>query len=221
MRCAPAILLAGLALIVLAAALAACPSWLEVDDEDAGGGGDVALLGPTPAASPVVLPSAPADPGGVGPIVPNTPGLRVPRAGYWARARLDVADLVMPYAWASFLVSEDRVTFRLLAARRGVADGVVAVPGLLAVIPISLPAGTDRSQLEGLTLGEQALAAGVVSLRTSRKDRWLVTLTRLSFERVDERLIKGSMEGVARRGARGRRTRSFEMGFLALRSPER
>ncbi len=200
--------------------LTACPSWLEVDDEDASDS-DVtgALAGP--GANPVVLPGAPADPGGDGLIVPNTPGLGVPLAGYWARVRLDVADVVLPYAWAGFMPAEDRVTFRLFAARRGADEAGPASPRLQAVVPIALPAGTDRSQLEGLTLGEDALAAGVVSLQTTRKDQWLITLTRLSFEEVDDRLVKGSMEGIARRGSKGQRTRSFEMGFLALRAPER
>ncbi len=208
------------ALVAAAIVSSGCPSWLEVDDPDASSGGDAVAEGTAPA-NPVVLPGAPADPGGEGPLVPNTPGLRVPAAGYWARARLDMADLVLPYTWAGFIPAADRVTFRLAAAVRGADDDGPATPRLQAVVPIALPAGTDRSQLEGLTLGADALSAGVVSLQTTDRDRWLITLTRLSFEQVDERLVKGSMEGIARRGAKGQRTRSFEMGFLALRAPER
>lgn len=210
-------LLAAAVAVALAFGVGACPEWLEIDDEDDELVDELARV--QSRVGPVLMPSAPAEAGGHGPIVPATPGLRVPAAGYWTRARLDVADLLLPYTWASFLHGDDHVTLRIEASRREDDDGA-QLPRLHAVIPIALPRGTDARQLAGLTLGPDALSGAVASLQTTRRDRWQVDLTHLSLERVEDGLVRGTLEGVARRGARGQRERSFQAGFLALRAPE-
>lgn len=202
---------------LLVAATAGCPEWLEVDDGDAVSAEDEAGFR-VAEGSPSRLPDAPAEASGPGPIVPRTPGLRVPDAGYWARVRLDVADVVLSFTWVAIMPGEGQVTLRLEAVRSTNEDDSPTVPSLSAVIPIALPPGTDASQLSGLTLGEDALANATVSLRTSWRDTWLVDLTRLRIEEVDDRVVKGTLEGMARRGAKARRERRFEAGFLALRA---
>jgi len=77
-----------------ALALGACAEWLEVDDDAEALAANAAretLRGERP-----VYPSRWAEPGGDGPLVPSTPGLRVPLAGYWTRVRLDTMDIVLP-----------------------------------------------------------------------------------------------------------------------------
>lgn len=210
-------LLAATVVVALAFGGGGCPEWLEVDDEDDELVDELARV--QSRVGPVIMPSAPAEAGGHGPIVPATAGLRVPALGYWTRARLDIADLVLPYTWAAFLHGDDHVTLRIEASRREDDDGA-KLPRLHVVIPIALPRGTDARQLAGLTLGPESLAGAVASIRTTRRDRWLIELTHLSLERVDDELVRGTLEGVARRGARGQRERSFQAGFLALRAPE-
>lgn len=201
----------------LAVTAPACLDWLEVDDpSDEANEAEPALA----AGRPAVLPDAPPTPSGSGPIVPATPGLRVPQAGYWTRARLDIGDIVLPYTWVAFNPRAGEVIMRFEAARRGVNDyGVQATPTLRAVIPITLPRGTDASTLAGLTLGEDALRDATVSLQTTGKDLWLVTLTRLSIDTVEDAVVTGSFEGTARRGSRGQTERAFRAGFLALHAP--
>jgi len=205
---------AALALLVGAGAMA-CTEWLEVDD-----GGDEPVL-ELPVGRPMVLPSAPAEAGGRGPIVPSTPGLRVPLAGYWTRARLDTADLLLPYTWASLVEGKGFVLLRIEGAMASADEpAAVASQSFRVVIPITLPPGTDTEALAGLTLGKQALTQSAVSIRTSPNDLWIIDPDRLTFDVVRSDVIVGTLEGEARRGARGQRARRFESGFVALRAPE-
>ncbi|TNF24124.1 MAG: hypothetical protein EP329_25680 [Deltaproteobacteria bacterium] len=212
---------APLALLAAAVLASGCPEWLEVDDateDDEAAVDDLALL--QSHLGPVELPSAPPTVGGQGPIVPATPGLRVPAAGYWTRARLDVADMLLPYTWASLLRGEEHITLRLEAVRRGEDEAGPQLPWLHAVIPIALPRGTDQSQLDRLDLGREALAAATASIQTTRNDTWLLSLTHLRIDHIDDKRITGTLEGVARRGSQGQRERRFAAGFLALRAQD-
>jgi hypothetical protein len=201
--------------LVLGAGFMACTEWLEVDD-----GGDEAVL-ELPVGRPMVLPSAPAEAGGRGPIVPSTPGLRVPLAGYWTRARLDTADVLLPYTWASLVEGRGFVLLRIEGAMASADEPTaVASQSFRVVIPITLPPGTDTGALAGLTLGKQALAQAAVSIRTSPNDLWIIDPDRLTFDVVRSDVVVGTLEGEARRGARGQRARRFESGFIALRAPE-
>jgi len=202
-------------LVVLALLMGACTDWLEVDD----GEDDSELV--LPAGRPLVMPSAPPESGSRGPIVPATPGLRVPLAGYWLRARLDVADVLLPYTWASLSRGDERAYLRIEAATSATDEpGPGATQELRAVIPIALPGGAELDSLDGLTLKAQALAAATVSMRSSPSDTWSIELERLTLTEVQSNLIVGTLEGQARRGTRGQRTRRFEAGFIALRAPE-
>lgn len=212
---------APLALLVAAVLASGCPEWLEVDDKPTDEElaiDDLALI--WNHLGPFELPSAPADVGGNGPIVPSTPGLRVPAAGYWTRARLDVADMLLPYTWVSFLHGEEHSTLRLEAVRRGEDEAGPQLPWLHIIIPIALPRGTDQSQLDQLDLGVEALAAATASIQTTHSDTWLLTLTHLRLDHVDDKGVTGTLEGVARRGSRGQRERTFAAGFVALRAPD-
>lgn len=210
---------------VAASTLGACTEWLEVDDED----DDYTL----PVGRPWVYPSEPALLEAPGPIVPQTPGLRVPLAGYWTRARLDAHDLLFPYTWGSLLTAADGpssvtsrpsvVVLRLEALSHGEESSSTTGPplGLRAVIPLKLPAGVDASTIrDGLELPDKALVGATIGLRTSAQDLWIITPTRLRFERVDRRVIVGSIEGEARRGAKGQRARRFTTTFIAMRAPD-
>lgn len=211
----------------LALALGGCVDWLEVDE----GEEPVYTL---PVGEPLVLPSEPALIDAPGPLVPRTPGLRVPLAGYWTRVRLDAHDLLFPYTWASLLWAEEvgppgasalRVLFRVEGSTAQGDDpsevGATRVAGIKAVVPITLPPGTDASVLrDGFELTAKALEGATVAVRTSSQDLWLVTPTRLRFDRVDPGLLMGSLEGEARRGAKGQRARSFVAAFIALRAPD-
>ncbi len=201
----------------------ACTEWLEVDEE----GDEVFSL---PVGEPVILPSVGAQVGGEGPLVPQTPGLRVPLAGYWTRARLDALDVVFPYTWASLLQAEvatpgrpgERPGQLVLRLEGTAAPGDESTPtlGLRAVMPLPLPPGTDLSAVRsGFDLGAEALAGATVGLRTYAQDLWLVTLTRLRLETVTPRIVVGTLEGEAKRGARGQRPRVFRAAFIALRVP--
>jgi hypothetical protein len=200
-------------------ARAACTSWLDADDDSGGQSGPAdpgeGVLTPLPTGVPVILPSAPPEVGGDGPYVPATPGLRVPNAGYWTRARLDANDVLLPYTWVSLQPAEGQIVVRLEA----VVTSAAREPSLEAVIPIALPGGGDVATLVGLELGPSALARAVIGLRTSESDLWLVAPTRLRFDTVRADLVTGTLEGDARRGLRGQRVRHFEAAFVALRAP--
>ncbi len=196
--------------------LTGCPEWFEVSDPSEAQDDELTLE--IPSSGPAVFPSAPAVVGGRGPLIPGTPALRVPDAGYWTRCRLHVADIVLPYSWVSFVQGARGVTLRLAAMRRGEVDGPT-VPNLRAVVPIALPRGTDATSLAGLTLGEDALSNATVSLRTTWQDSYIVKLSRLTIEVVDASVVAGTFEGTAVRGKKGRVARRFEAGFVALRGP--
>ncbi|MGM0577316.1 MAG: hypothetical protein ACQEXJ_16445 [Myxococcota bacterium] len=203
-------------LVLGAGGLTACPEWLEMPPPQGGDTGapePVALEGP-----PVHLPSRGPRVDGAGPLVPMTPGLRVPD-GYWTRVRLDAADLLLPWTWAVAHTTSDgegpHLVLRLLAAEGPVAPDARA---LRAVIPLAVPEGTRLEALEGLELGPEAMAQATIGLRTDARNRWLVTPRRLAITSVRPRVVVGTLEGVARRGSQGRRERVFQAGFLALRA---
>ena len=229
----------GLVLMAVAAlGSGGCIDWLEVDD----GEPEYQL----PIGEPLVLPSEPALLDAPGPLVPRTPGLRVPLAGYWTRVRLDAHDLLFPFSWVSLTsashgssadcqvvgaagvpsrVCNSAVLLRLKGSTAHGDDpteiGAQGVTGFRAVIPITLPPGTDASVIrDGFELPEKALASATMALRTSAQDLWLITPTRLRFERVAPGIITGSLEGEARRGAKGQRVRRFAAAFIALRAPD-
>ncbi|MDP6947143.1 MAG: hypothetical protein QF464_23540, partial [Myxococcota bacterium] len=98
---------AGVAWLVAALAVggaSGCIEWLEVDvPVQRPGPAEEARAPATPTHLPgvAVLPNTPPRPSANGPVVPQTPGLRVPD-GYWTRARLDQADLLLSHTWAVF-----------------------------------------------------------------------------------------------------------------------
>ncbi len=202
--------------------LPGCVEWLEVDEE-----GEQTLT--LPAGQPVVLPSTGPVVGGDGPLIPQTPGLRVPLAGYWTRARLDTLDLLLPYTWASLLEAAE-ASPRSAAARPrelllriessvGTTDESLPVIGFRAVIPIALPPGTDGTAVHsGFEVGHDGLADATIALRTSAQDLWMVTATRLRIETLTPRILVATLEGEARRGAQGQRERDFKAVFVALRA---
>lgn len=192
-------------------ALSGCPEWLEIDD------GEEAIE--VPAASPIALPSALATASGEGPYVPRTPGLRVPLAGYWTRARLDALDLLFPFTWVAVDQGDGRLVVRLDASHGQTESGYGLGTSLRAVLPIALPPGTDASALrDGFVLGADGLAGSVVALRTSNQDLWQLEVSRFELTTVTPRLMVGEIEGTARRGAQGQRGRRVLVGFVALRA---
>ena len=213
--------------LAVAGAGPGCISWLEVDD---GEEAEEELLN-LPVGAPWRAPDDPAELEGSGPVVPETPGLRVPLAGYWTRARLDALDLVFPYTWGSLMAAEEgpsaasaRPSFALLRLE-GLARGEPllgeATAGLRAVIPLTLPAGIGADALRaGTVLPADALAQATVTLRTSPEDLWTVTLERLHLTDVNPDVIVGDFEGVATRGAKGQRERRVIVAFVALRAPD-
>lgn len=210
--------------VVLAAAAtlasAGCPEWLEVDDPLPD-----AVLEAEPPRPPAEMPTEPAAPGAPGPIVPGTPGLRVP-AGYFARVRLDTADLYLPFSWVVVHEGtkaadpvEQPITVRLLAAAGADKSGEPQQPLVRAVLPLSVPAGTVLDTLEGLDLGPEALRNATVSVTTEGSHHWIVEPTRLRLEHIEAGFIKGSLEGLAKRGTQAVNARPVRVGFIALRGP--
>ncbi len=204
--------------------LQGCVEWLEVDDE----GGEETLR--LPAGQPVVLPSTGPVVGGDGPLIPQTPGLRVPLAGYWTRARLDTLDLLLPFTWASLLEAAEgpgagagparpRELLLRIEASVETTDETLPVVGMRAIIPIALPPGTDATAVHsGFEVGRDGLDRATIALRTSAQDLWMVTGTRLRLETLAPRILVGTLEGEARRGAQGQRERDFKAVFVALRA---
>lgn len=212
----------ALALVVTlgVGALSACPEWLEVPDPEG-----VETSADEPLRAPATLPDEAPSTAAGGPIVPGTPGLRVP-AGYFSRVRLDTADLYLPYTWVVVHAGtkaadpvEQPITVRLLAAAGADRDGEPEDPVLRAVLPLAVPAGTGLETLQGLDLGPDALRDATVSVTMEGSHHWLVEPTRLRLEEIDEGRIKGTLEGEARRGAQAARSRPFRAGFIALRGP--
>lgn len=200
-------LLLGLALL----GASGCPEWLEVDD------GEEAVE--VPLATPLALPTALATAAGEGPYVPRTPGLRVPLAGYWTRARLDALDLLFPFTWLAIDQGEGRLVVRLEASHGQAESGYGLGTSLKAILPIALPPGTDASALrDGFALGGDGLTGAVIALRTSNQDLWQIDVSRFELVTVTPRLMVGALEGSARRGAQGQRARKVQVGFIALRA---
>lgn len=221
-RTGPAAVALALALALpQAVALPGCVEWLEVDDPDA------EIARPqvhVVMTAPALLPDMAARADGRGPLVPGTPGLRVPR-GYFARARLHLADLLMPYCWASFVRGHGTLTFRLQAiggpmTQTGPGEGAPPLPVLRGVIELAVPPGTEVDDLAGLTLGVESLRGATVSLRLSERDRYLLEVDRLSIEAIGRTAVLGSLQGRARRGAKSQTTLPIELGFVALKAPE-
>ena len=131
---------------------------------------------------------------------------------------MDAADIRFDASWVGFLRHGGKVTLRL-EATTGPADGRPTPPVVRAVVPIAVPDGTTVEQLAGqMWRTEAALGEATVTLQTPRS-WWYVELSRLSIDHVGPTHVRGSMEGVATRGARGTRKRPFEMGFVAFRGP--
>jgi hypothetical protein len=207
-------------LLALALMSAGCVEWLEVDEP--GPEMPERVEAPRP---PAEMPTESASVSAAGPIVPGTPGLRVP-AGYFARVRLDTADLYLPFAWVVVHEGtkaadpvEQPITVRILAASGADKQGEPEEPLLRGVLPLAVPAGTRLDALEGLDLGADALRDATVSVTTEGSHHWIVAPTRLRLEHIDERFIKGSLEGMARRGTQAPNARPVRIGFVALRGP--
>ena len=143
--------------------------------------------------------------------------------GYWTRARLDQADLLLSHTWAVFQpvgYSPDGkprgMVLRLQA--HGPPDGTRRAPALRGVIRVATPAGTVPSQMVGLSFGPDALDGSTVSLRISKGTLWHVVPERLFIDALDTHMVKGTLEGSARAGKRAKRSRRFRASFLALRA---
>jgi hypothetical protein len=214
------------ALIVpLVCALGGCLEWIEVDDPAIESEPDEALPSVPSFGGDAMFPGAPARASAGGPIVPMTPGLRVP-AGYWIRVRIDQADVLLPYSWGAVqragysLDGETRgMLLRLQAHRMGQSSK--EAPQLRAVIRIATPPNTEPEDLVGLTFQEDALAESTVSVRISKGTLWSVALERLSIASMDANVITGTLEGQARAGKRAKRSRTFRAAFVALRASGR
>jgi len=153
-----------------------------------------------------------------GPFVPGTPGLRVPK-GYFTRVRLDVRDLFLPYAVASFLRGEDETVFRLEAVSE-FSDQWGTLPIFRALVPITLSSSSDIKSLTKITLGPAALNRAMATIRLENGRQYLVEVQRLSFEVLEDSAVKGSLEGRARRGMLSKSYKQIKVGFVALRAPD-
>ena len=196
---------------VIASLFIACPPQLPLEPDvlDGPAAGDPQLL---------TLPQRKPRLGAGGPWVPGTPGLRVP-IGYFTRVRIDVIDFFLPFTLGSFLRGEGEAVFRLESVS-GMRDGVREFPIFRAVIPITLPPGSDIGSLTELTLGAETLTRSTATLRFDKSRQYLVEVQRLTFEVLEEGAIKGTLHGRARGGAKSRNYREIRIGFLALRSPD-
>ncbi len=157
------------------AALPGCADWLDMPGPDPAT--DAAGLAARAPGSrrgvEVGLPHAGPRVDGKGPIVPRTPGLRVPE-GYFTRVRLDEADLLLPYTWVSV---EDTLVYEAagprsvltlrVSASEAALDGVGRT-GLRGVLRVAVPPGTSLEGLAGLSLGEDALVGSTLSVAIHR-----------------------------------------------------
>jgi hypothetical protein len=194
---------------------AGCVEWLEVDgddDEQAAALEREALRAEAPKP-----PQRGAEAAGEGPLVPLTPGLRVPvGVGYWARVRLEALDVAFDTALITLNRLEDRLVLRLFAA----PDDDPDAPSLHLVTELPLAPASAIEDLAGLDLFPRPGATTAV-FRTSSRDLWVVTPSRLTFDSLGDEVIVGSLEGIATRGLDGQRSRRIEVGFVALRAPSR
>ncbi|MGB0589960.1 MAG: hypothetical protein ACPGU1_09810 [Myxococcota bacterium] len=215
----------SLALILLLSfTQAGCLEWLEVDEPI--GEADLEEVVPSLPSfgADASFPGAPARATADGPLVPMTPGLRVPD-GYWTRVRIDQADLLLPFTWAAVQPAgysadgELRGTLLRLQGHR-MGNTPKEAPQLRAVIRIATPPGTTSEDLVGLTFGQDALAESTASVRISEGTLWNVMLQRLAITSMEENLITGTLEGEVRAGKRAKRSRTFRAAFVALRVDE-
>ena len=181
-------------------------------------GGSTSADAETTIHVPRLYPTAKAMVESSGPLVPGTPGLRVP-PGYFARARIHAVDHRLPYCLSSFLVGQDEAFLRLDALGETV-DGQRTV--FHAFVPLASVGGAEIGTLADLTLEKAALTGATATIRlptSNGQHTYLVEIERLSFETVEESLLTGSLEGQARRGSRSTTSLPFELGFVAYRGP--
>ena len=211
-------------IVLLISAQAGCLEWLEVDEpvEEA----DLEEVVPSLPSFGVdaSFPGTPARATADGPVVPMTPGLRVPD-GYWTRIRIDQADLLLPFTWAAVQLagySADGDLRGMLLRLQGhrLGNTPKEAPQLRAVIRIATPPDTAPEDLVGLTFGQDALAESTASVRISKGTLWNVVLQRLAITSIEDNLVTGTLEGEARAGKRARRSRTFRAAFVALRVSE-
>lgn len=207
-------LVSGALCLALSVSSGACLDWLEVDDE---GDNELALEARRALrAEAPPLPSRPPEPEGDGPIVPRSAGLRVPAdAGYWVRVRLETLDVILPFAVASFTRVDGTLFVRLEGTQADSPDA----RAFRGVIGVKLPYSADIGDISGADLKPE-LADTTAVFHTSGKDTWVLEPRRLTFELITPEVVVGSVQGVATRGMDGRRQRSFELGFVALRGPD-
>lgn len=217
--------LASVAAVATLGVSAGCADWLDMPSADAG---PSARAVATSQVANAYLPTARARADAAGPLVPGTPGFRVP-AGYFTRVRLDVEDLFLPYSYAAFLTSEHDVALRVVALGSPARDRgeggskPPAPPVLRAVIPLPVPDRRGQAAglgtLMGLTLGADALRGSTATLRLSDRDLYLLTLTRFTLESSNDAALSFSLEGTARRGSMSKASLPFQIGVVGLRAP--
>jgi hypothetical protein len=154
---------------------------------------------------------------GRGPVVPGTPGLRVP-SGFFARVRIQVMDFYQPLAMASFLRTHGEVYLRLVTEGGGENDSFR--PMFRAIIPITLPKGSGLQALTNLTLGKAALDRATATFQLTPRGKYLVKVERLHIETIEDVVITGALEGRAMRGSLSKTSVPFMAGFVALRGPD-
>ena len=200
-----------------------CVEWLEMPEETNPSVSTTDMPASTPGQERTVYRAARVD--APGPLVPRTPGLRVPE-GFWTRVRMDTADAWLPFSWVDLRAATDRgqkadssMTFRLLAAGGPSEDTRVPPPSLRVVAPLTVPAGTEVSALVGLTLQTDALSDGIVGFDLGGDHPWRVTLEQITLKSITATTISGTLEGTAVRGSRARASRPFQAAFHAYRVP--
>jgi hypothetical protein len=165
-----------------------------------------------------LLPSGAAEVDSPGPLVPGTRGSRVP-FGYFTRARMSALDLYLPYTMGSFLMGKERAFLRLEALGE---ESQGERPTMHAFIPLAIVGSEGLATLPGLSLDKAALSGSQATIRlptSSGSHTYLIELTRLSIDTLDDSRMTGSLQGHARRGTESQTTLRFEMGFVAYRGP--
>lgn len=191
-----------------------CVEWLEVDDSDSVRASLEARAALRAEAPPI--PSQPPAAGGDCLLLPNTPGLWVPEGvGYWTRARLEALDVLLPCSLVTFHRYGDTLHVRFEAASDMSREG----RAVRLVTSLRLPGAATIEDLTRVDL-KPLPTDTTAAFRTSTNDAWTLTIERLTFETVTGEVVAGSFEGTARRGIGGQRERRFEVGFVAMRSPD-
>ena len=199
-----------------------CIEWLEVESPVESADGGAASAPAISEGFPVTLPNVPPRASAAGPLVPQTPGLRVPD-GYWTRVRIDQADVLFPHTWAVLqpvgYAEDDNPRGMTLRLQAQMGDAATKrSPSLRGVVRIAVPPKTSPEQLVGLSFGEDALVHSTVSVRISKGTLWTVVLERLSIQAMDEHSMVLALEGQARAGKRAKRSRRFTAAVVALRA---